>query len=94
MVHSFPTRRSSDLALARGQPERALRLAGACEALRDEIGEAPSGETAMVGDVRGAASALMDAAAAEAFYQQGRAMGVDEAIAYALQGEATESAAP
>jgi tetratricopeptide (TPR) repeat protein len=75
----------ADLAMARGQPERALRLAGACEALRDEIGEAPSGETAMVGDVRGTASALMDASAAEALYQQGRAMAVDEAIAYALE---------
>jgi tetratricopeptide (TPR) repeat protein len=83
----------ADLALARGQPERALRLVGACEALRDEIGEAPSGEAAMVGDVRGAASALVDAAAAESLYQQGRAMGVEEAVAYALEGEAAESAA-
>jgi len=80
----------ADLALARGQPERALRLVGACEAMRDEIGEAPSGEMALVGDVRGAASAMMDAAAAESLYQQGRAMAVDEAVAYALEDEVAE----
>ncbi len=82
----------ADLALARGQPERALRLVGACEAMRDEIGEAPSGEMAFVGDVRGAASALMDAAATEWLYQQGRAMALDDAVAYALEDEAAESA--
>ncbi|HEX9737677.1 MAG TPA: NB-ARC domain-containing protein [Candidatus Limnocylindria bacterium] len=82
----------ADLALARGQPERALRLVGACEAMRDEIGEAPSGERAMVGDVRGAATALMDAAAAESLYQQGRAMSVDDAVAYAVEDEAATSA--
>jgi predicted ATPase/class 3 adenylate cyclase len=80
----------ADLALARGQPERALRLVGACEAMRDEIGEAPSGEMAFVGDVRGAASAMMDAEAAESLYQQGRAMAVDEAVAYALEDEVAE----
>ena len=80
----------ADLALARGQPERAIRLVGACEAMRDEIGEAPSGEMAFVGDVRGAASAMMDAEAAESLYQQGRAMAVDEAVAYALEDEVAE----
>lgn len=80
----------ADLALARGQPARALRLVGACDAMRDEIGEAPSGEMAFVGDVRGAASAMMDAAAAESLYQQGRAMAVDEAVAYALEDEVAE----
>lgn len=80
----------ADLALARGQPERALRLVGACEAMRDEIGEAPSGEMAFVGDVRGAASALMDAAAAESLYEQGRAMELDDAVAYALEDEVAE----
>jgi predicted ATPase/class 3 adenylate cyclase len=82
----------ADLAVARGQPARALRLVGACDAMRDEIGEAPSGEMAFVGDVRGAASALMNAAAAESLYQQGRAMALDDAVGYALEGEATESA--
>jgi tetratricopeptide (TPR) repeat protein len=75
----------ADLALARGQPDRALRLMGAYEAMRDEIGEAPSGEVAMVGDVRGVATARMDARAAESLYQEGRVMGVDDAVAYALE---------
>ncbi|HET7686101.1 MAG TPA: adenylate/guanylate cyclase domain-containing protein [Candidatus Limnocylindria bacterium] len=74
----------AELALARGSPDRALRLMGASEALRDQIGEAPSGEVAFLGDVRGAAAALMDAEAAERLFREGRSMPFAEAMAYAL----------
>lgn len=41
-------------------------------------------ELVMVGDVRGPASASLDPARAEAVYQEGRAMELDDAVSYAL----------
>ena len=77
----------ADLAQVRGDNDRALRLAGASEMLRERIGDAPSLEAATVGDVVGAARGSMDATDADRSYQEGRALGIDEAIAYALMGE-------
>jgi predicted ATPase/class 3 adenylate cyclase len=75
------------LALARGQYERAVRLMGATEALRELVGEAPQGEVAMMGDVRGLAGAFLDETTAERVYEEGRAMELEEAVQYALQPE-------
>ncbi len=75
----------ADLALARGQFERALCLAGASQTLRDRIGEAPSLEKAAVGDVRAKALAFVDEATADSAYEKGREMDPDEAVAYALR---------
>ena len=73
-----------DLALARGQYERALCLVGASQTLRDRIGDAPSLERAAVGDVEAKARAFVDATMADGAYQEGRDMDVDEAVTYAL----------
>ena len=79
----------ADLALFRGQHERAIRLAGASDALRERVGEASPLEVQMLGDVRGAASSFLDEATAERLYQEGRGMEVERAVAYALQEEGT-----
>jgi predicted ATPase/class 3 adenylate cyclase len=79
----------ADLALARGQHERALRLAGASDALRDRLGELRSFDADFLGDVRSAARSFVDEATAERLYQDGRAMELDEAVAYGLQKPAT-----
>jgi non-specific serine/threonine protein kinase len=75
----------ADLAVRRGQPERALRLVGASAVIRERVGEALAMEKEMVGDVAGAARALLDAATSDRLYQEGRAMEPDDAVAYALK---------
>lgn len=74
----------ADLALARGQHARALRLAGASEALSERLGEDRSFEMTMVGDVRGAAGSFFGEAAAQSLFQEGWAMELADAVAYAL----------
>jgi predicted ATPase len=91
--HNLPVIIASDLysfaylALARGQYERGIRLMGATEALRELVGEAPQGEVAMMGDVRGLASAFLDEATTERAYQEGRVQELEEAVEYALRSE-------
>jgi hypothetical protein len=75
----------ADLALARRQHERAIRLAGASGALRQRLGEVWSFETYLVGDVAKAARPFLDEATADSLLEEGRAMGVEDAVAYALQ---------
>jgi hypothetical protein len=75
----------ADLALAAGHPERALQLAGASDALREREGEMWSFEKAIAGDVREAARSFLDETRSESLYQQGRAMELSDAVAYALQ---------
>jgi len=75
------------LALARGLHQRAVRLMGATEALREVVGEAPQGEVAIMGDVRGLATAFLDEVTAKRVYVEGRAMELDDAVEYALQPE-------
>jgi tetratricopeptide (TPR) repeat protein len=77
----------ADLALLRGQHERALRLAGASDALREPFGEKSPLEQTTAGDVRGAASAVFDEATAEALYREGRRVELADAVAYALETE-------
>jgi predicted ATPase/class 3 adenylate cyclase len=79
----------ADLALFRGQHERAIRLTGATDAIRERVGEAAPLEIQIVGDVRGAASSFLDEANAERLYQEGRGMEVERAVAYALQEKGT-----
>ena len=74
----------ADLALARGEYERSLRLVGASQTLRDRIGDAPSLEMAAVGDVRAKARVAVDAGMGDDAYEEGRAMDPDDAVAYAL----------
>ncbi len=79
----------ADLALGRGQHARALRIAGASEAVSERFGEDRSFEMALVGDVREAAGSFFTAAAAQSLYEEGRAMELDDAVAYALRPEET-----
>jgi predicted ATPase/class 3 adenylate cyclase len=74
----------ADLALAREAYERAIRLMGATQALRDRVGEPSALETAIVGDVLGAARAFLDEATADRAFDEGRRMGHEEMVAYAL----------
>jgi predicted ATPase/class 3 adenylate cyclase len=74
----------ADLAQASGQHDRALRLAGASDAFRERLEEVRSFEKELVGDVRAAANSFMDDATAEGLYQEGRAMELEDAVAYAL----------
>ena len=78
----------ADLALLRGQHERALRLAGASDALREPFGEKSPLEKASIRDVPAAARSLVDEATAERLYQEGQAMAFDDALAYALERRA------
>ena len=77
----------ADLALRRGQHERALRLAGAADALREPFGEKSPLEAATTADVRGALRSLVDKATAADLYEQGRALEFEEAVEYALRHE-------
>jgi tetratricopeptide (TPR) repeat protein len=78
----------ADLALLRGQHERAIRLAGASDALREPFGDKSPLEKASVTDIPAAVRPLMGEAAAEANYQKGLEMEFEEAVAYAMQQRA------
>lgn len=75
----------ADLALLRGQHARALHLPGASDALRERAGEVWSFGVTLVGDVAAAARDFLDASTAGGLYQQGRAMELKDAVAYALR---------
>jgi predicted ATPase/class 3 adenylate cyclase len=77
----------ADLALQRRQHERALRLAGASDALREPFGEKSPLEQASTVDVREALRSVVDEATMADLYEQGRVMELDEAVAYALEQE-------
>ncbi|MDP8928589.1 MAG: AAA family ATPase [Actinomycetota bacterium] len=73
------------LALLRGQHERALRLVGASDALLEGVGELPALVSATMGDVGAAARSFLDEATAKRVYQEGLAMELEDAVAYAVQ---------
>jgi tetratricopeptide (TPR) repeat protein len=68
-----------------GDAERALRLAGAAAAIRDEIGIAITpAQHARIDGALGAVQWGLGQTARDAAWAVGRAMGLDEAISYAL----------
>lgn len=71
----------------RGQQERALRLVGACDSLSERVGDKPTLAIATMGDVGEAARAILNETTAESLYQEGLAMDLDDAVAYALRHE-------
>jgi len=77
------------LAAGHGRAAPALRLAGAAAALRDTIGSplAPVDQAMLERWLRPARAALGDAGAA-AVWQEGRAMGLEQAIAFAMSDQA------
>ena len=77
----------ADVALHRGQQERALRLVGACDSLRERVGDMPTLVMATMGDVGEAARSILNEATADSLYQEGLAMDLDNAVAYALRHE-------
>jgi non-specific serine/threonine protein kinase len=82
------------LALADGQPERAMRLAGAATGIREkhQARLQPTDVGRLEAVLQSARRALADAAAAQAL-ADGHAMTPDEAVAYALETTASQPAA-
>jgi tetratricopeptide (TPR) repeat protein len=86
----------SCVAFAQGQMERATRLSGAAAALRDEIGAPlpPADRPAYERAVAALHTALGDDAF-EAYWEAGRALSLEQAIAEALApGEPSPDASP
>ncbi len=79
---------------ADGEPDRAARLLGAAEALRDAAGTplAAANSGGLEDAVRRASAVLGDAAFAAA-HAEGRALSVDEAVALAVADEPTSATA-
>jgi non-specific serine/threonine protein kinase len=69
-----------------GRYERALRLAGAADALKDQTGGGPPAELMQSDESLAEARRNLDAEAAERAWTEGQEMGTDKAIAYALSG--------
>jgi non-specific serine/threonine protein kinase len=77
------------LAAARGQAERALRLAGAGAAWRRRLATYPTPYTAWLERYLSVAQLQLPRAQAEAAWEAGEAMSLEHAVAYALADEAT-----
>ncbi|MGH2724227.1 MAG: ATP-binding protein [Actinomycetota bacterium] len=75
------------LALARGDPVRAMRLWGAFEAIQEELGGGAPMALLPLGDTREDAAARLGEEAAARAREEGRRMGHEEAVRYALGEE-------
>jgi non-specific serine/threonine protein kinase len=73
----------ADLALEQEQHERALRLAGASQAIRDEVGGGAPPESMRARDPREPSGQALGAEAAENAWNEGLTMGYDAALEYA-----------
>jgi non-specific serine/threonine protein kinase len=83
------------VAEARGEGERAAKLFGACQVLREVMGAPPEpGESALQEPYLAAARSQLDEAAWETAWKEGKAMGLEEAIAYALSEDEPARSAP
>jgi tetratricopeptide (TPR) repeat protein len=69
-----------------GRHERALRLAAAAASLKEETGGGAPEELMKAEEGLQASRRSLDAETAERAWQEGREMGTDKAIAYALNG--------
>jgi predicted ATPase/class 3 adenylate cyclase len=69
-----------------GRFERALRLAGAADAIREVIGGGAPPELMQVEDPRKRAKERMSEGEIERAWAEGRAMSLDDALAYAMEG--------
>jgi hypothetical protein len=68
-----------------GRHERALRLAGAAEALREEIGGGPPAELMRSAESFAESRRNLDPEAGERAWAEGREMSADKAVHYALE---------
>ncbi len=80
----------ADIAGARGEAVRAARLYGAAEALREAVGYPLTAEDlALMEPYLAAARSQLDEAVWQRAWEEGRAMALEEAIAYALQKDSS-----
>jgi hypothetical protein len=80
------------LAASEAQPDRALRLAGAAQAIRDVIEVPPEARSARALEAQLArARDALGRAAADAAWREGRGMSVEQAIAHATGTLSTRS---
>jgi len=70
-----------------GQPERAVRLAGAADAWRQKVGGQVPAAFFPFTDPRETAAKVLDQASVERLWAEGSAMSLDEAVAYAREQE-------
>jgi predicted ATPase/class 3 adenylate cyclase len=68
-----------------GQPERAVRLAGAAEAWRNKVGGQVPAAFFPFADPREAAAEMLDEVTLERAWEEGSAMSLEEALAYARE---------
>jgi predicted ATPase/class 3 adenylate cyclase len=69
-----------------GRHERALRLAGAADALKHQIGGGAPAELMRSDESLAESRRSLDPETAERAWEEGREMGTDKAVAYALEG--------
>jgi hypothetical protein len=85
-----PLEQVAGVLMARGQHERAVRLWGAAQGLRNTISvPRPPYETDRYERQISAARVVLGEEGFAVFWAQGQAMGTDQAIEYALQDEET-----
>jgi len=93
--HSVPILESlAAVAASRGDDLRAARLAGAASALLDRIGARPPASAPMRTAIVAHWRASLSARGADRAWREGRAMGLGEAIAYALGDDSRGPTAP
>ncbi len=85
--------RMAEVAGIEGQPERLVRLFGAAMSLHSRLGHTGT-EQAMYGRQLLAARAQLDKGAYDVAWAEGRAMPLEQAISYALEADASDSAEP
>jgi len=73
------------VAIGKGRFERAIVLTGAAQNIRDSLGGAAPTALVVIPDARGAARGTLDDEAIEAAWARGKAMTLDEAVAFALE---------
>jgi tetratricopeptide (TPR) repeat protein len=71
----------------KGRHERALRLAGAASSLKDEIGGGAPAELMQTREPLDESRRSLDQQVADRAWAEGREMGMDKAVAYALEGD-------
>jgi serine/threonine-protein kinase PknK len=77
----------STISVAEGEPERAVRLAGAAAAIEAEHGGGLAAVNEAMGEWESKRRALMSEEEYERLWAEGQAMPLDEAVSYAFQKE-------
>ena len=73
--------------IARGNPIKAMRLAGASEAIKESVGGEAPPELIDLPDLREEARRVIREEEVRAAWDEGRGMSLDEAVAYAREDE-------